>query len=78
MFVGVYFFRNYMDITSKLSSKVVKPPNVLIFADSTIALNNVKSVLDESLGTDKYVHFLYCTFNKTCGYFKTPNFIFIT
>lgn len=43
-----------VEITAKLSHKGVKPPNVLIYADSLIARNNVKSVLEESLGTDKY------------------------
>lgn len=41
------------DAIAKLLSKNVKPPNVLIYADSIIALNNVKGVLEESLGTDK-------------------------
>ncbi|OAD52016.1 hypothetical protein WN48_03347 [Eufriesea mexicana] len=45
---------NYMpEITAKLSHEEVKPPNVIIYADSLIARNNVKSVLEESLGTDK-------------------------
>ncbi|XP_076644168.1 holocarboxylase synthetase-like protein isoform X1 [Halictus rubicundus] len=42
------------EVTEKLSSKNVKPPNVLIFADSIIALGNVRSVLEESLGTSRY------------------------
>ncbi|XP_043801888.1 biotin--protein ligase isoform X2 [Apis laboriosa] len=47
-------FKNSMaKITTKLSNKNVKP-NVLIYADSLIARNNVKGVLEESLGTDKY------------------------
>lgn len=41
------------EITTKLSNKNVKP-NVLIYADSLIARNNVKGVLEESLGMDKY------------------------
>lgn len=41
------------EITTKLSNKNVKP-NVLIYADSLIARNNVKGVLEESLGIDKY------------------------
>ncbi|OAD60672.1 hypothetical protein WN48_05491 [Eufriesea mexicana] len=46
--------KNYMpEITAKLSHEEVKPPNVIIYADSLIARNNVKSVLEESLGTDK-------------------------
>ncbi|XP_017756653.1 PREDICTED: uncharacterized protein LOC108548299 [Eufriesea mexicana] len=46
---------NYMaEIAAKLSHEGVKPPNVIIYADSLIARNNVKSVLEESLGTDKY------------------------
>lgn len=54
------FYRNSMaDITTKLSKKNVKPPNVLIYADSFIARNNVKNVLEESLGTDKYDHLFY-------------------
>ncbi|KAF3428083.1 hypothetical protein E2986_00055 [Frieseomelitta varia] len=48
-------FKNSMaEITTKLSKTNVKPPNVLIYADSFIARNNVKNVLEESLGTDKY------------------------
>ena len=55
------FYRNSMaEITTKLSKKNVKPPNVLIYADSFIARNNVKNVLEESLGTDKYDHLFYC------------------
>ncbi|XP_078036590.1 holocarboxylase synthetase-like protein isoform X2 [Augochlora pura] len=46
--------KNMAEITAKLPCKSVKPPNVLIFADSIIALNNVKSVLEESLGTSNY------------------------
>ncbi|XP_053994317.1 biotin--protein ligase isoform X3 [Hylaeus volcanicus] len=46
--------RSMEEIMEKLSIDNVKPPNVLLFGDSTIALNNVKSVLEESLGTDKY------------------------
>ncbi|XP_033333914.2 holocarboxylase synthetase-like protein isoform X2 [Megalopta genalis] len=46
--------KNMAEITAKLPCKTVKPPNVLIFADSIIALNNVKSVLEESLGTSNY------------------------
>ncbi|XP_076242598.1 holocarboxylase synthetase-like protein isoform X2 [Calliopsis andreniformis] len=42
------------DVITKLLCKSQKPPNVLIYADSIITLNNVKSVLEESLGTDKY------------------------
>ncbi|XP_076762420.1 holocarboxylase synthetase-like protein [Xylocopa sonorina] len=48
------FKSTMIEITEKLSSKNVKPPNVLIYADSLIARNNVKRVLEESLGTDKY------------------------
>ena len=40
-------------ITAKLLKSNMKPPNVLIYADSIIALNNVKGVLEEALGTDK-------------------------
>ncbi|XP_031834057.1 holocarboxylase synthetase-like protein isoform X2 [Nomia melanderi] len=44
------------EVIEKLTSlnPNVKPPNVLIFADSIIALNNVKGVLENSLGTTKY------------------------
>ncbi|KZC12067.1 Biotin--protein ligase [Dufourea novaeangliae] len=48
-------FKNSMaEVTEKLSTNNDKPPNVLILSDSIIALNNVKGVLEESLGTDKY------------------------
>lgn len=46
------------EITTKLSNKNIKP-NVLIYADSLIARNNVKGVLEESLGTDKYDNLFY-------------------
>ncbi|XP_076681827.1 holocarboxylase synthetase-like protein isoform X3 [Andrena cerasifolii] len=42
------------EITAKLLKTNIKPPNVLIYADSIIALNNVKGVLEEALGTDRY------------------------
>ncbi|XP_029053815.2 biotin--protein ligase isoform X3 [Osmia bicornis bicornis] len=48
------FKSSIAEITTQLSSKNVKPPNVLIYADSIIARNNVRDVLEESLGTDKY------------------------
>lgn len=48
-------YRNSIaEITRKLSKNNVKPPNVLIYADSFIARNNVKGVLEESLDTNKY------------------------
>ncbi|CAK9823781.1 Biotin--protein ligase [Anthophora retusa] len=42
------------EIIKKLPNKDIKPPNILIYSDSLVARNNVKSVLEESLGTDKY------------------------
>ncbi|KAI4487632.1 hypothetical protein M0802_011988 [Mischocyttarus mexicanus] len=36
-------------------SKHHKPPNVLIYAESAVSLDNVKAVLENSLGTDKYI-----------------------
>ncbi|KOC60318.1 Biotin--protein ligase [Habropoda laboriosa] len=42
------------EIIKKLPNKDIKPPNILIYSDSLLARNNVKSVLEESLGTDKY------------------------
>ncbi|XP_047353177.1 biotin--protein ligase isoform X2 [Vespa velutina] len=36
-------------------SKNYKPPNVLIYAESAVSLDNVKTVLEASLGTDKYI-----------------------
>ncbi|XP_015590962.1 uncharacterized protein LOC107265728 isoform X2 [Cephus cinctus] len=36
------------------SGNYSKPPNVLIYADSTIAIENVKNVLDATLNKDKY------------------------
>nr|XP_050853276.1 biotin--protein ligase [Vespula vulgaris] len=36
-------------------SKHHKPPNVLIYAESAVSLDNVKAVLEASLGTDKYI-----------------------
>ncbi|XP_026672843.1 biotin--protein ligase [Ceratina calcarata] len=42
------------EITKKLSTKNVKPPNILIYADSLIARNNVKTALKKFLGTERY------------------------
>lgn len=42
------------EITKKLSKKAAKPPNILIYADSLIARNNVKAVLQEFLGIERY------------------------
>ncbi|KAI4485519.1 hypothetical protein M0804_007024 [Polistes exclamans] len=36
-------------------SKHHKPPNVLIYAESAVSLDNVKTVLENSLGTDRYI-----------------------
>ncbi|XP_076390314.1 holocarboxylase synthetase-like protein isoform X2 [Megachile rotundata] len=47
-------FNSVAEITTQLLNKNVKPPNVLIYADSVVACNNVKDVLEESLGTEKY------------------------
>ncbi|XP_076625929.1 holocarboxylase synthetase-like protein isoform X2 [Colletes latitarsis] len=49
------FKQSMEEVTAKLSTKITKPPNILIFADSSIALNNVKDVLEKSLNTDKYI-----------------------
>lgn len=35
--------------------KVHKPPNVLIYAESAVSLNNVKAVLEAALGTNDYI-----------------------
>lgn len=51
------------EITTKLSNKNVKP-NVLIYADSLIARNNVKGVLEESLGMDKYDNLFILALNS--------------
>ncbi|XP_003492639.1 biotin--protein ligase isoform X1 [Bombus impatiens] len=48
------FKNSIAEITRKLSKNNVRPPNVLIYADSFIARNNVKGVLEESLDTNKY------------------------
>lgn len=40
-------------------SGMVKPPNVVIYADSPDAINNVKTVLEKALDTDRYVTFIF-------------------
>lgn len=39
-------------------SGMVKPPNVVIYADSPDAINNVKTVLEQALDPDRYVTFI--------------------
>ncbi|KAK2583668.1 hypothetical protein KPH14_009599 [Odynerus spinipes] len=50
---------NFKSISLKAAvtpySKNHKPPNVLIYSESAVSLNNVKAVLEAVLGTDKYI-----------------------
>ncbi|XP_025160609.1 biotin--protein ligase isoform X2 [Harpegnathos saltator] len=39
----------------KKSSKMVKPPNVVVYADSPDAINNVKTILEKVLDPDRYI-----------------------
>ncbi|OXU28555.1 hypothetical protein TSAR_010405 [Trichomalopsis sarcophagae] len=45
---------NYSPRKTELDSKVTKPPNILICADSAVASDNVRSVLDSILKENKY------------------------
>lgn len=42
-------------IDNKYTLRNVKPPNILVYADSTVARDNVKEVLGSILNRDKYV-----------------------
>lgn len=40
-------------------SGMVKPPNVVIYADSPDTIDNVHTVLEKVLDTDKYVTYIF-------------------
>lgn len=45
-------------------SKVVKPPTIVVYADSPDAITNVINVLQKTLEPDRYVYVIDLGFNK--------------